>query len=370
MKMNEKRVFILFVLCLLLIAVGFASSAEQEVNVQAPVDAIKSYGNVILPVTHDEMEAAGMQIGDLINFSFGGQTVVMPYCTDYSNVDSGLPVLVWRADHDDHAAAVFNGDFATAYSFARKNGDGKWVSDTGDTVTVTISLNAAGAYYDEYIVRSVSSSDDRADYPNLTDTEFANFREVKTTGIAPGMLYRGASPIDNTENRAACAAVALEEAGVRVVLNLSDSEDGMREMELYADSYYAGIDVIALDMSMDMCAQENMNKLAEGLRFALSHEGPVYVHCLEGKNRAGFVCAVLERLAGASREEIIADYMVSYANYYGLTEDSEAYPLIAAGFEKSLVKGMGEELDAADYLLRCGLTEQEIEALTLRLTGN
>ena len=368
--MNEKRVFILFVLCLLLIAVGFASSAEQEVNVQVPVDAIKSYGNVILPVTHDEIEAAGMHLGDLIDFSFGGQTIVMPYCTNYSNVDSGLPVLVWREDHDDHAAAIFNGDFATAYGFARKNEDGKWVSDEGETVIVTISLNEAGAYYDEYIVRSVSYTDDRADYPNLTDAEFANFREVKTTGIAPGMLYRGASPIDNTENRAACAAVALEEAGVRVVLNLSDSVEGMQEMELYPGSYYAGLDVIALDMNMDMCAPENMVKLAEGLRFALSHEGPVYVHCLEGKDRCGFVCAVLERLAGASREEIIADYMVSYANYYGLTEDSEAYPLIAAGFEKSLVKGMGGELDAADYLLRCGLTEQEIEALTLRLTGN
>lgn len=66
---------------------------------------------------------------------------------------------------------------------------------------------------------------------------------------------------------------------------------------------------------------------------------------------------------------MMADYMLSFFNYYGITEGSDAYTAIAASFEKSLIKGLGEDLNAIVYLLRCGLTQQEIDALTLRLTS-
>jgi len=52
-------------------------------------------------------------------------------------------------------------------------------------------------------------------------------------------------------------------------------------------------------------------------RFIIANDGPYLIHCTEGKDRAGFVSAVLEALMGADLQEIVADYMKSYENYYG-----------------------------------------------------
>ena len=36
----------------------------------------------------------------------------------------------------------------------------------------------------------------REDYPELTDEQFANFRNIATTGMGAGILYRSSSPIN------------------------------------------------------------------------------------------------------------------------------------------------------------------------------
>ena len=46
----------------------------------------------------------------------------------------------------------------------------------------------------------------------------------------------------------------------------------------------------------------------------------LYVHGLEGKDRTGFMCAVLQMLCGASYEEILEYYMKTYENYYKITK--------------------------------------------------
>ena len=110
-------------------------------------------------------------------------------------------------------------------------------------------------------------------------------------------------------------------------------------------------------------------------------EGPVYIHCLEGKDRTGFVCALLEALAGASYEEILEDYMETYDNYYGITQDShpEKYEAIRhlkfmdiisqlttlpddADFGGTVLKDSAEQ-----YLRDSGMTEDEIQTLRVYL---
>lgn len=61
----------------------------------------------------------------------------------------------------------------------------------------------------------------------------------------------------------------------------------------------------------------------------MAHEGPYLIHCTEGKDRAGFVSALLEALVGSSVEEIKDDYMCSFTNYYGVEYGSEQYEKIA-----------------------------------------
>ena len=110
---------------------------------------------------------------------------------------------------------------------------------------------------------------------------------------------------------------------------------------------------------------------------------PYLIHCTEGKDRTGFVCAVLEALCGASYEEIVADYMITYENYYGITRESapDSYNAIArlnidgmlaflAGVDDSTadLRGLSYEEPARNYLKTAGMSDEQINVLVARLT--
>ena len=219
-------------------------------------------------------------------------------------------------------------------------------------------------------------SNNRADYPNLTDAQYANFRNIATTGMGANVLYRASSPIDPQYNRNHEADAAACAAGINTVLNLSDSESAMKGFEDYDQTYYSTLDVIPLDLILDFQSPFFREGLVRGFRFLADHEGPYLIHCTMGKDRAGFVSAILECLMGASADEVVADYMVSYYNYYGIGSDSPQYEAIAdSNIRKSLAESFGvEDISKADlaacanaYLLDIGMTQAEIDALKARL---
>ena len=119
--------------------------------------------------------------------------------------------------------------------------------------------------------------------------------------------------------------------------------------------------------------------LAEGLRFFAENEGPYLVHCTEGKDRAGFVSALLECLMGATYDEVVADYMTTYVNYYHLEEGGEQYEAVKNSNIVSIltnITGAAEGTDlttvdlaaaAEDYMLDAGLTADEVTALKANL---
>ena len=61
----------------------------------------------------------------------------------------------------------------------------------------------------------------------------------------------------------------------------------------------------------------------------LSHDGPYLIHCWEGKDRTGYIVAILLSLIGASQKEIVDDYMESYVNFFNIKKGSETYMRIA-----------------------------------------
>lgn len=79
-------------------------------------------------------------------------------------------------------------------------------------------------------------------------------------------------------------------------------------------------DVDALDMSVNYRSQKFADKLVEDLRQMIVQDGPYLIHCTEGKDRTGFTCALLEALCGASYDEMLDDYMISYDNCMELTK--------------------------------------------------
>ncbi len=200
--------------------------------------------------------------------------------------------------------------------------------------------------------------------------------------IAEGVLYRSSSPVNPELGRNTYADDLAEVAGIQTVLNLADSQETMEAYEGYAESYYATLNVIPLDMGVDFAAEDFAAKLKTGLEYLLANEGPYLIHCNEGKDRAGFVSALLEALMGASLDEIVADYMTSYENYYHVEEGSEQYDRIAesnimaslrmiAGLEAGAdLSGTDLRAAAVGYLTETvGLSAQQVEDLQAVLSG-
>ena len=341
---------------------------------------IGSHGNVLIHLSSEDLEEAGFSYGDMVTVTFCGKSIDMPYGSSYSDVDTGAPVLVCGSQHTEARLSVNMGDFASEYGLAfRDEGQEEWQypEDVIWPVSITVTLGEAGGYYEEYVMHQLSYTNERSDYPDLTDEQFGNFREVTTTGMGEGILYRCSSPVDPVTGRNVYVDKALENAGVTVVMNLSDTEEEAESFEGYADSYYATTDYIALSCEIDFTSDGFRGKLRDGLRFFADHPGIYAVHCLQGKDRTGIVIALLECLMGASLEEVTDDYMVTYYNFYGVTRDDVRYDTIAdSNIRKSLQILFDEtDLETADlsscagkYLTGIGLEAEELASLKENLS--
>ncbi len=358
-----------------------AGLGEEAAPVEATVTEIQKYGNIVLSVKCTELTNAGYAYGDIVTVTVAGNGYDMPLGSNYADVDQGSMIcraVYSEAEGTDYVLIAVNmGDFATTAGIAVKSKieeepGYRWDYQMEEPVTVTISMKEKGGYYDEYVIRQLSRSLERGDYPDLSDSEFANFRAVTTTGISEGKLYRSSSPVNPEVNRNIEAAAAMEAAGVETVMNLADAQSVLEAYEGYADSYYSSCNVIALNLGVDFAADDFKAGLAEGYRFIASHEGPYLVHCNEGKDRAGYASAVLECLMGAAPEEVVADYMVTYYNFYGVLPGTEQYRVVS---ESNIIKSLssafgitdfaGADLaaEAEEYLTEIGMTAEEITAL-------
>ena len=373
--------------------VVFAAENSKPKKLTATFDTtdIDKHGHITLSLTNEEILAAGYQYGDILNVKFLGKNHRFPFVANYTDVDSGKPGIFARAKDTNVLLSVNTGCFAEKYKIATKtiNTDGSFTWDYNEGITgpvkVTISLRTAGAYIEQYELRQVTSSKTKEDYPNLTDKEFTNFREVTTSGMGRGVLYRTSSPINPSNNRNTYADEAIKEAGVTVVLNLADNYKTATGYEGFEDTYYSTTNFKTLDLPVGLFTKEFEDKLADGLRFMANNPGVYAIHCKEGKDRAGYVAALLECFMGASLDEIGADYMATYYNYNGITEDDARYDVILNGniiqslkdaftFKKSDRKKDLSKRNlqkcAVKYFKKIGLTSKEIKALRKNLSVN
>lgn len=345
------------------------------------------YGNVNTDCTAEKFSEMGFEWGDLVKVSFLDKELVLPVVPTYSYVDSGEPAIILSKGNDGKptgrvSLAINMGNFAETYGLAQKhkNDDGSWYWTAFEGVSFPVELSFVMAeedgYRAEYILHDLFRSNYRTDYRELTNAKFANFRNINTVGMGSNILFRGSSPINPELGRNTYADAALKAAGVTVIMNLADDAESAAAYEGFSDSYYSAQNVIYLNLGVDFQAAEFKAGLAKGLRHFAENEGVYYVHCTEGKDRAGFVSALLECFMGASYSEVIKDYMVTYENYYGVEPDTDKYDAIASSnIIKSLEKAFGvEDLKTADlkaeaeaYIKEIGLSDSEIAALRANL---
>ena len=379
----KKTLSLLLSLVLMLSLALPASAAETEYpTLEGGVTEIQKYGNIVLDIDPADPKDGGYTYGDLLTVTVNGTGYDMPLCTNYSDVDTGA--LVLRDSEGVLIAAINMGDFATSNGLAAKvtaeDGSYTWEFPEGqslESITVSISMKEQGGYYDQYLIHQLTRTDERADY--ASDAVFANFRNVATTGMGENALYRSSSPINDEIGRNTYADKAAEAAGVRTFMNLANDEATAKGYEGFDSTYYSKQNVVYLNLGVDFTATDFKTGLATGLRYFTTHEGPYLVHCTEGKDRAGFVSALLECYMGAAYDEVVADYMITYYNYYGVTKEAEAAKydaIVRSNIVKTLQTAFGVEdlktadlkQEATDFFKELGLTESELTTLTANLS--
>lgn len=364
---------IVVLFCILLAVSGNAKKTvpdDNTFNIFATITRDEKYDAAVLSLSQEEFENGGFVLGDSVDVVFeNGYTLTdIPYYNGYY-VKTGNPLVVAYPGFDNVYITFNNKGIFTENNFKE-----------GDTVTVT--LNTTGKYSPVQDALGQLYSFNRDDYES--DEQFCNFRSISVEGLKENLIYRGASPVDNSRGRAAYTDSLLEQNGIRLVIDVADTEadyEYYRSKEDFNSHYFESLNnegkVVFLGMGSSYENKEYKESLVKGLREIANSDGPVYIHCMEGKDRTGFMCMLLGALSGGSYEDLMKDYMITYYNYYDVDYEAtpEKYDAIVDLYFDTFTEYMTntnnvEDLKKADfaeaakhYLLSGGMSETEIEQL-------
>ena len=367
------RSFLLLVFVSLLTFMVSCSDDDDTKSVPTLEGKIVSYnefGAAMLDFTETDMTKAGFTLGDVISITVDGKEIVMPYYDGYYTRNGEYLCVAYPT----YPSICFTA-----------NNVGLPEELTGlEGHAVTVRMKEKGGCIDVQQALSMKYTNEREDYDLISDAAFANARGVSAGKMASGILYRSSSPFSNEINRAKYVSEYLEQAKVMTVLNLTDTEEKMAayDMPAYSRSLWVGGQVILCPLKADPTADDYNQRLVAALKELPSRPAPYVVHCTEGKDRTGYVCALLEGLCGATYEEIVADYLITYDNYYQITpvkDPALCNTLVSLRLNTCLMYYAGVTDEAqlpevdyakafASYLLSHGMSQQQLDALVQALT--
>ena len=367
------RSFLLLVFVSLLTFMVSCSDDDDTKSVPTLEGKIASYnefGAAMLDFTETDMTKAGFTLGDVVSITVDGKEIVMPYYDGYYTRNGEYLCVAYPT----YPSICFTA-----------NNVGLPEELTGlEGHAVTVRMKEKGGCIDVQQALSMKYTNEREDYALISDAAFANARGVSAGKMASGILYRSSSPFSNEINRAKYVSEYLEQAKVMTVLNLTDTEEKMAayDMPAYSRSLWEGGQVILCPLKADPTADDYNQRLVAALKELPSRPAPYVVHCTEGKDRTGYVCALLEGLCGATYEEIVADYLITYDNYYQITpvkDPALCNTLVSLRLNTCLMYYAGVTDEAqlpevdyakafASYLLSHGMSQQQLDALVQALT--
>ena len=382
----------ILVLALLILSLCACQKKKEESNpsiADYPIEHEMEYGGVYIKIAIDDFNALGFSFGDSIDLTFdnGKKLEDIPYYNGYY-VDAGEPLLIGYPGYEYIKATINYGqDLWDEFSLkVPANVEGLWKKAVlEEHNTATITLHEKGKYLPIQEASDIHYFDERERYDS--DAMFANFRSMNLGKLKRDVIYRSASPCDNQHNRAPYVDALIREAGVKTILDLADNEVKIEKYiarDDFASPYFLSLydsdQVIPIALNMNHLSDDFGMKIVQGFNLMAEKEGPYLIHCTEGKDRTGFVAMLIEALAKASYKEIEADYMKTYANYYRIdkSNDKEKYQIILErnldGMIAFMVNDAGIDFKNCDlsiyaenYLQRCGMSEEQIQAFKERL---
>ena len=384
-KISGIKILVLALLILSLCACQKKKEESDPSITDYPIEHEMEYGGVYIKIAIDDFNALGFSFGDSIDLTFdnGKKLEDIPYYNGYY-VDAGEPLLIGYPGYEYIKATINYGqDLWDEFSLkVPANVEGLWKKAVlEEHNTATITLHEKGKYLPIQEASDIHYFDERERYDS--DAMFANFRSMNLGKLKRDVIYRSASPCDNQHNRAPYVDALISEAGVKTILDLADNEVKIEKYiarDDFASPYFLSLydsdQVIPIALNMNYLSDDFGMKIVQGFNLMAEKEGPYLIHCTEGKDRTGFVAMLIEALAKASYEEIEADYMKTYANYYRIdkSNDKEKYQIILErnldGMIAFMVNDAGIDFKNCDlsiyaenYLQRCGMSEEQIQAL-------
>ena len=344
---------------------------NNEPMLKGKISSYNEFGAAMLDFTETDMAKAGFQLGDVISITIGNKEIIMPYYDGFYTRNGEYLCVAYPT----YPSICFTA-----------NNIGVPKELTGlEGHDVVVRMKEKGGRLDVQQAMSMKYTNDRDNY-SISDAAFANARAVSAGKITSGILHRSSSPFCNDIERAYYVSEYLQQEKVRTVLNLADTKEKMStyDMPPYSHQLYNEGNVILCPLKADPTADDYNNRLIEALKQLPSHPAPYVVHCMEGKDRTGYVCALLEGLCGATYDEIVTDYLVTYANYYLITpvENRDlCNTLVSLRLNTCLMYYAGVDNEAqlpgvdyakafSHYLLSHGMNQQQIDALVRALTGS
>ena len=345
---------------------------NNEPTLEGKISSYNEFGAAMLDFTEEDMTKAGFTLGDVISITIDDHEIVMPYYDGYYTPNGEFLCVAYPT----YPSICFT-----------RNNIGLPNELTGlEGHTVVVKMKEKGGRLDVQQALSMKYSNIRQNYEYISDAEYANARAARGGKLANGVLHRSSSPFCNDINRAFYVSEYLEREKVRTVLNLADTEEKMLayDMPPYSRTLWEEGNVILCPLKADPTADDFNQRLIEALKELPSHPAPYVVHCMEGKDRTGYVCALLEGLCGATYEEIVADYLITYDNYYDVNPVKDPIlcnTLVSLRLNTCLmyyadvyIESQLPNLDYAkafsNYLLTHGMSQQQLDALIQALTGS
>ncbi|MCQ2183383.1 MAG: tyrosine-protein phosphatase [Bacteroidales bacterium] len=350
------------------------------------VDVITDFGDIILPLPAEKLLSAGYSYSDMLDVEILGKHYDIPMISDFSLLEAGRAAMVVKKGNNAQIGILI-GLFASRcriadYSISEKS-ELVWKSREGVSfpLNITISLKERRGYKDVYDVMSQSRIDKFVP-GTQAEEQFCNFRDIGGSfgsggGIAKGIVYRGASPIDNTYGRSDLCDKMMTKYKIRSVVNLTDTFEKATSYDKYQGSAYSGLNVSYCKFT-NLETDISREAIAKAIRYIITSEPPIYVHCQEGKDRTGVFIALLEGFMGADGQEILDDDMMSFINYFHISKGTKVYDIMSSHIFTLLSMLSDQEVNVSSdipavcsaILSSLGLTEEELDALRLRLAGN
>lgn len=383
----KRIVSLLLLISLLVCSLSVSAFADDVASLEVDVLGVNVYGEIELNISSGDFRDAGYEVGDLATVTILDNSYDLVISDQYPFVPYG-DLFIWVGDDSKHVFLVGRMRMfldATQIGHRVQDVDGSinWdYPNELDESSIHIQLNKK--HFDSVIADAskLSRTYQREDYES--DQVYANFRMISCGNIKPGVLYRSCSPIDNYLRRSRFADALCADVGINTFLNLCDSDALLNKyLSVNANSspYYVSKaeNILNNRYYEDFYEPLEMRILGKQLSEMANSDPPYLIHCVEGKDRTGFVAMLLESLMGATEEEMAEDYVMSFVNYYRIDIDGITAQEISNRTTLPCIRYMSEvigELDERDteriaycYIKKCGVDEETIELLTKKLSS-